>query len=121
MTYYEENGEGGFTSDLSTSEFDFFFFVSFLVPCFSFLASFFADPLSFLAMVPAHCGRSPRNRRRALSRHIFLTRTARLSSSSLNASVISSCVCAGSKKVSAIPRCSVSDMAIPFARLQKRA
>jgi hypothetical protein len=59
MTCYEENGEGGFTSDLSTSVFDVFFFVSFLASCFNFLASFFADSLSFLAMFPAHCGAQP--------------------------------------------------------------
>ena len=43
---YDENGVGGFTSDLSTSMFDFFFpfFASFFIV----LASFFAffDPLS---------------------------------------------------------------------------
>ena len=59
MTYYDENGEGGFTSDLSTSVFDFFFFVSFLASCFNFLASFFANPLSVLAMSPAHCVKKP--------------------------------------------------------------
>src|SRR5262249_22439533 len=38
---YEENGEGGFTSDLSTSVF-FSFFASFLAFLISFFASFFA-------------------------------------------------------------------------------
>jgi hypothetical protein len=40
---YEENGEGGFTSDLSTSVFDFFSsFFAFLITFFaSFLTSFF--------------------------------------------------------------------------------
>ena len=40
---YEENGEGGFTSDLSTSLFDFFAsFFAFLITFFaSFLTSFF--------------------------------------------------------------------------------
>jgi hypothetical protein len=59
MTYYEENGEGGFTSDLTTSVFDFFVFVSFLASSFNFLVSFFPDPLSFLAMFPAPCGAQP--------------------------------------------------------------
>jgi hypothetical protein len=51
ITSYEENGEGAFTSDLSTSMFD--FFVSFFASSFTFLASFvaFFDPLSFLAIV----------------------------------------------------------------------
>jgi hypothetical protein len=45
IIYYEENRDGGFTSDLSTSVFD--FFVSFFASSFTFLASFFAffDPL----------------------------------------------------------------------------
>ena len=44
---YDENGVGGFTSDLSTSMFDFFFSFFFTV-----LASFFAffDPLSCLVI-----------------------------------------------------------------------
>jgi hypothetical protein len=48
---YDENGVGGFTSDLSTSMFDFFF--SFFASFFTVLASFFAffDPLSCLVIV----------------------------------------------------------------------
>jgi hypothetical protein len=60
MTYYEENGEGGFTSDLSTSVFDFFLFVSFLASCFNFLVGFFADPLSFFEGAPE----KPSNKKR---------------------------------------------------------
>jgi hypothetical protein len=59
MACYEENGVGGFTSDLSTSVFDFFLFVSFLASCFSFLVSFFADALSFFIMFPARCVAQP--------------------------------------------------------------
>src|SRR6516164_7611941 len=46
---YEENGEGGFTSGLSTSVFDFFapFFASFFAFLISFFASFFAFLISF--------------------------------------------------------------------------
>ena len=48
---YDENGVGSFTSDLSTSMFDFFF--SFFASFFTVLASFFAffDPLSCLVIV----------------------------------------------------------------------
>jgi hypothetical protein len=48
---YDENGEGGFTSDLSTSVFDFSFFASF----FTFLISFLDQPLSLLRFLPGHC------------------------------------------------------------------
>jgi len=49
-TRYDENRVGGFTSDLSTSMFDFFF--SFFASFFTVLASFFAffDPLSRLVI-----------------------------------------------------------------------
>ena len=54
---YEENGEGGFTSDLSTSVFDFLF--SFFASFFTSLASFFAffDFLSFLAIASSRAAR----------------------------------------------------------------
>lgn len=53
---YEENGDGGFTSDLSTSVFD--FFVSFFASSFNFLAGFFGffNPLPLLAIVSSPCG-----------------------------------------------------------------
>jgi hypothetical protein len=68
ITFYEENGEGGFTSDLSTSVFDFFFsfFASFFASFFSFFtlpASLFAlfDLVSFLAIAssPSRAAKSP--------------------------------------------------------------
>jgi hypothetical protein len=53
-------GEGGFTSDLSTSVFDIFF--SFFASFFTFLASFFAffDFLSFLAIASSRAARQTR-------------------------------------------------------------
>jgi hypothetical protein len=56
---YEENGEGGFTSDLSTSVFDFFF--SFFASFFPSLTSFFTffDLLSFLAITSSRADNSP--------------------------------------------------------------
>jgi hypothetical protein len=53
-TRYDENGVGGFTSDLSTSMFDLFF--SFFASFFAVLASFFAffDPLCCL-VIAAPC------------------------------------------------------------------
>jgi hypothetical protein len=58
---YEENGEGGFTSDLSTSVFDFFSsFFAFLITFFaSFLTSFFLcfDFFPFPAIAPSRAAR----------------------------------------------------------------
>ena len=58
---YEENGEGGFTSDLSTSVFDFLFsfFASFFASFFTSLASFLAffDLLSFLSIASSRAAR----------------------------------------------------------------
>src|SRR5262249_19898816 len=65
-----ENGEGGFTSDLSTSMFD--FFISFFRSSFAFLTSFFAffEPLSFLPIVFLLPSQSALRRPpRAISRH----------------------------------------------------
>jgi hypothetical protein len=58
---YEENGEGGFASDLSTSVFD--FFSSFFVFLITFFASFFLclDLLPFPAIASSRAARNDIN------------------------------------------------------------